>query len=100
MTALDLTPAPSRQRRRRPEPPAFDRTAIEAHIRMQHELAEAANVDGVLVLFNAGENPITGRAEAPRAQHFRIGDVEGMTDAVMALRHIPHRNVYAPWAVF
>jgi hypothetical protein len=72
--------------------PAFDRTAIEAHISLLHDLAEG--LDGVLILaaFEAG-----GRAQV---QRFRIGDVDGMVATIMGFENHPNLNLYAPWSVF
>src|SRR4051794_30159563 len=78
----------------------FDRAAVEPHVAMLHQLAEASNADGCLVLFAAGENPVTGRKEGPLVQHFRIGDLAGMVGAVLGCGHTPHLNVYAPFALF
>jgi predicted P-loop ATPase len=77
----------------------FDRPVIETHFALLHKLAQASGADGKLVLFTVGENPQTGRKEKPRAQHFAIGDVAGMTDATMGFEHREHINVYAPLAV-
>ena len=73
--------------------PAFDRTAIEAHISLLHDLAEG--LDGVLILaaFEAGG----ARAQV---QRFRIGDVDGMVATIMAFENHPNLNLYAPWSVF
>jgi hypothetical protein len=72
--------------------PAFDRTAIEAHISLLHDLAEG--LDGVLILaaFEAG-----GQAQV---QRFRIGDVDGMVETIMGFENHPNLNLYAPWSVF
>jgi hypothetical protein len=79
--------------------PRFDCAAVEKHVTMLHERAAASGVDGKLVLFGAGEDPTTGQKVKARVEHFRIGDVNGMTDAVMAWENTPHLNVYASWTV-
>jgi hypothetical protein len=80
----------------------FESSAIEAHIEMLHQLAADNRwwADGKLVLFAAGEDPVTGRKESPRVRHFDIGDVDEMAAAAKELGNIPHLNVYAPWAVY
>jgi hypothetical protein len=72
--------------------PAFDRTAIEAHISLLHDLAEG--LDGILILaaFEAG-----GRAQV---QRFRIGDVDAMVGTIMGFENHPNLNLYASWSVF
>jgi hypothetical protein len=82
------------------ERPRFDRDAIRAHITMLHKLASAAGVDGVLVLACFGENPDTGRKTSSQVQKFAIGDINMMVDAIMALKDVPHLNVYAPWGIY
>jgi hypothetical protein len=82
-----------------PHEAGFDRDAVHTHIKMLHDLAAASGVDGVLVLACYGENPDTGRKTSSRVEQFAIGDVTSMVDAIMALEHEPHLNVYAPWAV-
>jgi hypothetical protein len=49
--------------------PAFDRTAVEGHVSLLHDLAEG--IDGVLILaaIEAGGHALV--------QRFRIGDVDG-----------------------
>jgi AAA domain/Primase C terminal 2 (PriCT-2)/RepB DNA-primase from phage plasmid len=72
--------------------PSFDRTAVEGHISLLHDLAEG--LDGVLILaaFEAG-----GRAQV---QRFRIGDVDGMVGTIMGFESHPNLNLYSPWSVF
>jgi len=78
----------------------FDRTIVEEHLALLHNLAQASGADGKLVLFAAGEDPRTGRKEKPCVQHFRVGDVGTMADAVMGFAGRQNLNVYSPWAVF
>ena len=78
--------------------PPFDRAQIEAHVALLHDLA--SGVSGKLILTAFEEDPLTGRKGPPRVQHFRIGDVDGMVEAVMGYEACPNLNVYAPWAVF
>ncbi len=98
MNAHSIAPGSSRAADAPENLPQSDHDAIRAHVQILHTLA--AGLDGKLVLFGAGENPKTGRKEGPRVEHFRIGDVEEMFDAVTAWGHIPHLNAYAPWTVF
>jgi hypothetical protein len=72
--------------------PSFDRSAIEAHVSLLHDLAEG--LDGILILaaFEAG-----GHAQV---QQFRIGDVDGMVGTIMGFENHPNLNFYAPWSVF
>ncbi|MCO5132448.1 MAG: DUF3987 domain-containing protein [Xanthobacteraceae bacterium] len=80
--------------------PAIDPAAVEAHINMLHHLAASSGAEGVLVLFGVGENPLTGRNEGPRVEHFRIGDSASMIEAAKGYSYTPHLNAYAPWAIF
>ncbi|WP_165219529.1 AAA family ATPase [Affinirhizobium pseudoryzae] len=69
--------------------PSFDEAAIRAHVALLHECAQG--VDGVLVVStfyaNAGDRP------GPITHH-HIGDVDGMTAAIMAHATTPGVNVY------
>lgn len=67
------------------------------HIQAIHGLAEG--MSGKLVLCGFGQNPNTGEKLSPVNLHFKIGDVEGMYNAVQKLQQEPHRNVYLPLAV-
>ena|SRR5271157_1638540 len=78
-------------------PPAFDRAAIRSHFEMLHRLACGQNRIIPLCVF--GEDPITGRKVISTVQHFKVGDVSGMTDAAIAYENHPHANIYAPLAV-
>jgi predicted P-loop ATPase len=78
----------------------LDRGAVEQHLSLLHDLARASGTDGKLVLFAVGENPQTGRKVKPLAQHFSIGDVSTMVEAVAGYAQQAHLNVYAPWAIF
>jgi predicted P-loop ATPase len=78
----------------------LDRGAVERHLSLLHDLARASGADGKLVLFAVGENPQTGRKVKPQAQHFAIGDVSTMVEAVAGYTQQEHVNVYAPWAIF
>jgi predicted P-loop ATPase len=75
---------------------SFDRSAIEGHVQLLHELAAATNADddapGVLILL-----PICEGA-SPRPQRFAIGNVSGMVEAVMAFDGVHGTNIYAPYA--
>lgn len=79
--------------------PPFDPGAICTHLEMLHGLAAAAGVDGYLALAGYGEDPHTGTKARERHEHFRIGDVDGMTRSVLAYQHLPNLNAYAPWAI-
>lgn len=68
----------------------------ESHIGMLHSLSEG--LDGVMVLASFGETK-GGMKLAPCVEHFRIGDVTGMTQRAMQLSQQPSRNVYMPLAV-
>ncbi|MEM6847607.1 MAG: YfjI family protein [Pseudomonadota bacterium] len=97
--ALDTSPPNIRSQRAEAPPPA-NPAAVRAHMEMLQSLATSAGVEGVLVLFAAGENPQTGKKMPPVSQHFSIGDVEGMTNAALSLGRAADRNVYAPWCIF
>ena len=55
--------------------PAFDRTAIEAHISLLHDLAEG--LDGVLILAAFEEGGM------PNVRRFKIGDVANMVETII-----------------
>src|SRR5262245_37812879 len=78
---------------------SFDRGAIRGHVGLLHRLAGDANVDGILILACYGEDPQTGRKVGSTVEHFAIGDVDGMTDAVMREEGREHFNVYIPWHI-
>jgi hypothetical protein len=78
--------------------PPFDRDTIETHLGYLHHAADRAKVPGKLVLAVYGEDPDT-RERFAAVEHFAIGDVEGMTNAAMKYDGVPHRNVYAPFAI-
>jgi len=77
-------------------PIPYNADAIRSHVDMLHKLA--AGYDGILPLAVYGENPDNGRKIAI-VQHFRVGDVDGMTAAALAYENHPDANVYAPLAV-
>jgi len=64
----------------------FDHAAVTSHVQILHE--RAAGLDGLLVV-----SVFNGNTEGTITQH-RIGDVEGMTAAVMAHDSVPGANVY------
>jgi RepB DNA-primase from phage plasmid len=69
----------------------FDRSAIEMHIGLLHDLA--AGCDGILTLIAIEES------EAAQVQRFRIGDADPMIETIMGFEGRPWINLYAPWAV-
>src|SRR5689334_23097801 len=71
---------------------------LSNHITMLHRLADG--VAGKLILASFGQDPMTGKDIPPRIEHFQAGQVEEMTAAARRLNQEPHRNVYAPLAVF
>lgn len=73
--------------------------AVKAHVTMVHQLAEPLADKGKLILAAFGEDPATGAALKPAVEHFRIGDVAGMVNAISRLARERHRNVYMPLAV-
>ena len=93
--ALDTSPPTIRSQRT-----SANAAAVRAHVEMLHSLAASAGVEGVLVLFGAGEDPQSGKKMPPVSERFAIGDVEGMIDAALSLGREAHRNVYAPWSIF
>jgi RepB DNA-primase from phage plasmid len=70
-------------------PPPFNRREIDAHVSLLHDLAEGC--DGILVLAGFEERGVA------KVQRFRIGDVNRMTDAIMAYEKRPRFNLYIPW---
>jgi hypothetical protein len=84
--------------------PRFDRVLVHTHIKLLHDLAARAKddlgIDGELVLACYGENPDTGVKTPNQVLKFGIGHgLEEMVDAIMALEHHPHLNVYVPFHV-
>jgi hypothetical protein len=71
--------------------PSFDRSAIEAHVSLLHDLA--AGLDGILILAAFEEGGL------PNVQRFQIGDVTGMVETIMGFDGHPRVNLYIPWAV-
>jgi hypothetical protein len=71
--------------------PAFDRTAIEGHVSLLHDLA--AGTDGCLILAGFEEGHCT------KIRQFRIGDVECMAETIIEFDGHPNLNLYIPWAV-
>ena len=67
-------------------PIPYDADAIRSHIEMLHKLA--AGHDGILPLCIYGENPDSER-KVTIVQHFRVGDVDGMTAAALAYENHP-----------
>jgi hypothetical protein len=56
--------------------PSFDRSLVESHVSLLHDLA--TGIDGILILAAFEEN---GPASV---QRFKIGDVDGMIETIMA----------------
>jgi AAA domain/Primase C terminal 2 (PriCT-2)/RepB DNA-primase from phage plasmid len=71
--------------------PSFDRSAIETHVSLLHDLA--AGIDGILLLAAFEEGGL------PNVQRFSIGDVTGMVETIMGFDGHPRVNLYIPWAV-
>jgi hypothetical protein len=86
----------------------LDAPAIETHVRLLHRLAQPLIGLGMLLISSFGEdpqrqNPKTGKPGCPltpKIRHFAIGDIAGMTAAIVLLAGERHRNVYTPLAVF
>ena len=72
--------------------PGFDRVAVAAHVGLLHKLAAPCADDGILILIAIEDGE-------PRPQHFKIGDAQGMVEAIMAFEHHPTINLYSPLAV-
>lgn len=73
--------------------PSFDEAAIRSHVEMLHSLADGLAGKFVVSAFFA--NP-TGEDKAGGiVSHHRIGDVDGMLEAIMAHAGTPNANVYA-----
>jgi hypothetical protein len=70
----------------------FDAELVLNHVKMIHGLA--AGIDGILVVSAYGEDPRNGRKEKFTVERFAIGDVKGMSDAIMRYDMRPHANVY------
>ena len=70
---------------------SFNRSEIEAHIALLHERAVGCEGGLILAGFEEGGHP--------QIQRFRIGDVSGMVDVIMAFEKHPRLNLYAPWCV-
>jgi hypothetical protein len=75
---------------------------------MLHSLAAPLACRGVLIVASFGEDPLAnnpktgrpGKPLAPKVRHFQIGDIDAMGGFILSLSREPHRNVYAPLAVF
>ena len=73
--------------------PAFDEAAIRAHCAILHKLADG--LDGLIVSCVFFSNP-DGDTDIPgEVSHHRVGDVDGMVEAVMAHAETPNANVFA-----
>jgi hypothetical protein len=84
--------APIPKTKLQPFTPVFDDAAVRTHVQMLHSLAK--DIDGLLVVSAFLANPL-GEKDAPGAvSHCRIGDVDGMVEAVMAHAHTPNANVF------
>jgi hypothetical protein len=77
----------------------LDREQIAQHVRLLHELAMPLAGHGKLIVASYGENLDTGEKLTPKIEHFAIGEVDPMTEAIVRLSSEPHRNVYAPLAL-
>jgi hypothetical protein len=74
--------------------PRFDAEAVRAHVELLHKLA--AGIDGNLIVATYGEDPATGRRQSFPVASVRVGRVDEMFDAVMAMEGRLHANVYTP----
>lgn len=72
--------------------PQIETSPIRAHVEMLHRLA--AGIAGKFVVSTFFANPIGEDAAGGTISHHSVGDVEGMTDAVMAHVGTPNANVY------
>lgn len=76
------------------------RLQVASYVEKLHRLAAAYKGRGVFVVASFGENPTTGAKLPPWIEHFDIGRVRGMTEAIIRFSCERHRNVYAPAAIF
>jgi predicted P-loop ATPase len=74
--------------------PSPDFAAIRSHIKMLHDLATGAGVDGVLTLTRIDDE---GGCFTER---FAIGDVDTHTTATIGWASNPRLNLYVPWSIF
>lgn len=72
--------------------PAFDEAAVRQHVELLHSLAGGLSGKFVVSVFFA--NPTGEDKSEGIISHHRVGDVEGMIDAVMAHASTPNANVY------
>lgn len=74
-----------------------DYNIVRDHIQLLHDAAKG--IDGKLVLASFGEDIEKKTRLKNKIQHFKIGDVDGMTKAAIELSQEKGRNVYASLAV-
>ncbi|KQS80426.1 hypothetical protein ASG25_02105 [Rhizobium sp. Leaf384] len=74
-------------------PITFNEAAVRGHVEMLHQLA--AGLAGLLVVSTFYANP-NGDEDVPGVvSHHRIGDVDGMVEAILCHAETPHANVFA-----
>ncbi len=74
-------------------PITFDYAAIRTHVEMMHGLASGVN--GLLVVSTFYANP-NGDKDVPGVvSHHRVGDVDGMVEAIVCHAETPNANVFA-----
>jgi hypothetical protein len=67
---------------KQPTAPAFDAAAIRTHVEMLRNLA--AGRDGILVVTTFHANPSVDKDGQGAMTYLRIGNVDGMVDAITA----------------
>jgi hypothetical protein len=78
---------------------AIDHALIRSHVMLISELAASSGSKGKLVIASFGENPARRVRLSPKVEHYPIGKIEPMIEAIVRLGREPHRNVYMPLAV-
>lgn len=67
------------------------------HIKMLHDAAKG--IEGIFALSSFGEDPVSGKKIPNKIMHFKVGEVESMTQAAINMAKEKNRNVYAPLAL-
>jgi hypothetical protein len=83
--------------------PEADQAALHKHVVLINELAMPLARKGKLVIASFGEAPSGDGPRQrlrPKIEHFEIGDVDGMVEAIMEFDADRHRNIYMPLVVF
>ncbi|MCD7109726.1 AAA family ATPase [Rhizobium sp. DKSPLA3] len=73
--------------------PSFDEDAVRGHVEMLHKLS--AGLAGLLVVSTFYANPAGDKDVPGVVTHHRVGDVNGMVEAILCHAETPNVNVFA-----